>query len=332
MVYSKVQCARPAEEYGRAMRRSPLALALVLGLALPATASASKLTIAGGTPPELSFDAAPGEANDVGVSDLSDPVRGDGLAIGDAGATLTADPACAAGAPLLCPVLPINVRLGDRGDRARVISHLARTSVWGEDGNDDILSSGFNSVANGGAGSDRVAVNADVEATAFGGSGNDRIDAASAFLARAFGESGNDLIVHGPSVQAMLDGGSGNDIIIGLPRGFGTLEAHGGIGADVLAVQSTGGSGRITGWTLSGDDGDDVIAGGPGADTVDGGRGRDVIYTVGGGADTVGCGSGFDAVRADADDTVAADCEVRSIASASSVPAAVASALRRAAG
>jgi Ca2+-binding RTX toxin-like protein len=311
------------------MRRSPIALALVLGLALPASASAATLTVSGGTPSELTYQAAPGELNDVAVSDLFDE-RGAGLTVSDAGAAFTVDPACDAGPPLQCPHRPIAVHLGDRSDRASVISHFVDASVWGDDGSDEILSSGFNSVANGGAGNDRLRVNAADDAAAFGGGGSDRIDAASGFLARAFGESGNDLIVHGPSIRAILDGGPGSDVIVGLPEAFSTLEAHGGTGADVLAVQPTGGNGRITGWTLSGDDGDDLIAGGPGADTVDGGRGRDAIYTAGGDADTVSCGSGYDTVRADASDTVAADCEVRSIAPTSSVPSDVTSALRRA--
>ena len=119
-------------------------------------------------------------------------------------------------------------------------------------------------------------------------------------------------------------------MIVGLPRALSIVEAHGGTGPDLLAIQPTGGNGRIANWTLTGDDGDDLIAGGPGADTIDGGRGRDAIYAAGGGADTITCGTGFDVVRADTEDTVAADCEVRRITSAS-VPAAVSSARRQAA-
>ena len=96
----------------------------MLGLVLPATASAATLTVSGGTPPELTFQAAPGEANDVGVGDHFDPERGRGLTVTDAGATLTADPACVAGPPVACPLGPIGVHLGDRGDRASVISHF----------------------------------------------------------------------------------------------------------------------------------------------------------------------------------------------------------------
>ena len=82
----------------------------------------------------------------------------------------------------------------------------------------------------------------------------------------------------------------------------------------MIAIASTGGSGRTARWTLTGDGGSDLIAGGPGSDTIDGGSGTDGIYAAGGGVDTITCGSGFDIVRADADDTVASDCEWRIIA------------------
>jgi Ca2+-binding RTX toxin-like protein len=308
------------------MRRSVLAT-LVLALALPASASAATLTVSGGS---LSFQAARGEANDMDVRDLFDPARGHGLTVTDTGAPLAADPACDAGPPLLCPVGPVLVHLGDRGDHARVVSTDDATSVWGENGNDEILSSGLESLANGGPGDDLVQVNSNSDALAYGGTGNDRIEAGSSFRALAYGQSGNDLIIHEPSVHAILAGGPGNDAVIGLPHAFGGLEAHGGPGTDVLAVQATGGSGAIARWTLSGDDGNDLIAGGPGPDTVSGGAGSDAIYTAGGDADTVSCGSGYDLVRADRSDTLAADCEAVLITSTSSVPSTVTSALRRA--
>lgn len=313
------------------MRRSPHVLALVLGLVLPATASAATLTVSGGTSAVLTLQAARGEANDLGVSDLFDPVRGPGLTVADHGAPLRADAACDAGPPLLCPIGPIAVHLGDRADRASVISIEDDASVWGDDGDDDILASGLSTTAFGGSGNDHVHVNSNGDAVAFGGTGNDQIEAASGFRARGYGESGSDLVVQGRSIQAILDGGSGTDAVIGLPRAFSTVEAYGGTGSDLLAIQPTGGSGPIADWTLSGGDGDDLIAGGPGADAITGGSGRDHIYAAGGGADTVRCGSGFDVVRVDADDTVAADCESARITSATGTPSSVSRARRRAA-
>jgi Ca2+-binding RTX toxin-like protein len=237
---------------------------------------------------------------------------------------------CADASPLLCPALPVVARLGDRGDRASVVNTSDDATVYGEDGNDDILSSGFAGLAYGGAGDDRVRVNSNSQASGYGGTGDDTIRAGSVANAAAFGESGNDVLIHEPSVQALLDGGAGRDVLIGLPNGFGPLEAHGGAGTDILAIQSTGGSGRVARWALSGDAGNDLIAGGPGADTIDGGTGGDAIYSAGGGADTVTCGSGFDVVRADADDTVGADCELRYVAPAASIPSPITSALRAA--
>jgi Ca2+-binding RTX toxin-like protein len=300
----------------------------VLGLAVPATASAATLTVSGGT---LAFQAAPGETNVVDVHDIFDPVRGPGLTISDAGAPLTADPSCDAGPPLLCATAPVTMHLGDRSDTASVISIENDASVWGDDGDDDILASGITTLAFGGSGHDHVRVNSNGDATAHGGTGNDTIEAASSFRALGYGDSGNDLLVQGRSITAILDGGSGSDVVIGLARASGTVEGQGGTGTDVLAVQSTGGSGPIADWTLGGGDGDDVIAGGLGADTISGGAGRDRIYAADGGADTVRCGSGYDVVRADTDDTVAADCESVRISSVSSVPAAVSRARRRAA-
>jgi Ca2+-binding RTX toxin-like protein len=68
--------------------------------------------------------------------------------------------------------------------------------------------------------------------------------------------------------------------------------------------------------TLSGGGGDDVIDGGTGADTISGDGGDDVILARDGEVDRIACGDGIDSVVADAQDEVAADCEVRGIAAA----------------
>jgi Ca2+-binding RTX toxin-like protein len=66
--------------------------------------------------------------------------------------------------------------------------------------------------------------------------------------------------------------------------------------------------------TLSGGAGDDVIDGGTGADTISGDAGDDIILARDGEVDRIACGDGVDSVVADAQDVVAADCEVRGIA------------------
>jgi Ca2+-binding RTX toxin-like protein len=66
--------------------------------------------------------------------------------------------------------------------------------------------------------------------------------------------------------------------------------------------------------TLSGGAGADVVDGGTGADTISGDAGDDVILARDGEVDRIACGDGVDSVVADAQDDVAADCEVRGIA------------------
>jgi Ca2+-binding RTX toxin-like protein len=286
------------------MRRSLLAVTLLL--AVPATADAATVT-ASGDPPAVQFQASPGEANALDIQEVVVPERA--IAVSDAGAPVTTDGSCSEGPPLLCPIAPVVARLGDRGDHASVITVTDTATVYGDDGDDDILSSGLAGYGYGGAGDDRIRVNSGTEAIGYGGTGNDTIRTGSASNASAFGESGNDTLIQENAVRVLLDGGSGHDVLVGLPNAFGPVAAHGGAGSDVLAIASTGGSGRVARWTLSGDGGSDIIAGGLGSDTIDGGSGSDVLYAAGGGADTVTCGSGFDIVVADPDDTVAEDCE-----------------------
>jgi Ca2+-binding RTX toxin-like protein len=66
--------------------------------------------------------------------------------------------------------------------------------------------------------------------------------------------------------------------------------------------------------TLTGGGGADIIDGGTGADTISGDAGDDVILARDGEVDRIACGDGVDSVVADAQDAVAADCEVRGIA------------------
>lgn len=308
------------------MRRSLLAVSLLL--AIPASADAATVTVAG-DPPAIQYQAEPGEVNVLDVKEVIDPARG--LLLTETGAPLTVDATCLDVPLALCPLAPVVAHLGDRGDHASLLSFGSDTTVYGERGDDDILSSGLASYAYGGRGNDRVRVNSGGQAFAHGGSGNDTIRAGSAVNVSAFGDAGNDVIIHETSVAALLDGGSGRDVIVGLPNAFNSTVAHGGADSDVIAIASTGGSGRTARWTLTGDGGSDLIAGGPGSDTIDGGSGTDGIYAAGGGVDTITCGSGFDIVRADADDSVASDCEWRIIRAAAPVAPEVSKALRLAA-
>jgi Ca2+-binding RTX toxin-like protein len=60
---------------------------------------------------------------------------------------------------------------------------------------------------------------------------------------------------------------------------------------------------------LIGGSGNDILRGNQGYDIHTGGAGDDYIDSRGDKADTVGCGDGTDTVKADAADTIAADCE-----------------------
>ena len=87
----------------------------------------------------------------------------------------------------------------------------------------------------------------------------------------------------------------GDDAIeIGLKAGGGpdtrTIVVHGDGGDDYLSYLGTGSA------QLYGDDGDDVVTGGPGADVLDGGAGSDEI-TGGGGLDTIVGGIGNDVIK-----------------------------------
>ena len=87
----------------------------------------------------------------------------------------------------------------------------------------------------------------------------------------------------------------GDDAIeIGLKAGGGpdtrTIVVHGDGGDDYLSYLGTGSA------QLYGDDGDDVVTGGPGADVLDGGAGSDEI-TGGGGLDTITGGIGNDVIK-----------------------------------
>ena len=149
-------------------------------------------------------------------------------------------------------------------------------NVYGGDGDDTIVGSGWHNVLAGGGGRDDI----------FGMGGNDQL----------YGEAGDDVL-HGGDGADELWGQEGNDWLNG-DRGNDVL--HGGAGNDTLGATVSGGS-RITeantdtykkyrwdvkvlddpgnDW-MGGDDGDDVIRGGTGVDTLYGGAGNDTLGAV----------------------------------------------------
>lgn len=150
----------------------------------------------------------------------------------------------------------------------------AANRITGTAGADTIDSGAGNDSVSGGAGNDTLRGGAGKDIVS-GGAGKDRV----------FGGAGNDT-VSGDAGDDTVSGDAGNDTLRGA-AGKDTL--NGGAGKDKLA----GGAGR------------DKLRGGAGNDTIDA---RDTSKSSG--RDTISCGAGRDTVRANANDSVAGDCEV----------------------
>ncbi len=135
-----------------------------------------------------------------------------------------------------------------------------------------------------------------------GTGGNDTIDA-GAGNDTVLGGAGNDTL-RGGAGKDSVGGGAGNDTAFG---GAGNDTVNGDAGNDTLR----GDAGKDT---LAGGAGKDKLFGGAGKDTMRGGAGNDTIDardTKGSsGRDSITCGAGRDTVKANANDTVARDCEV----------------------
>jgi Ca2+-binding RTX toxin-like protein len=310
-----------------------LALALVLLLALPATAPASKVSVVpadgcrgdpactkyGGAPPVpiTTFAAAAGEANRV-------TVRRDGgdFVVRDDGAALTPEAPCSAvdEHTARCPLTRgdyglhgFAAGLGDGDDTLAVAGDLGvGTHLAGGDGEDVIEGGDENDAIDGGTGDDRL----------LGGLGFDTLSYATRTapvvvdLARETGgEAGEEDGVGGFDT---LVGGGGNDVLRGAARAE-TID--GGAGADV--IRGRGGDdalfGNLGADRLSGQAGDDRLSGDPAQgddyytpiirllpDRLDGGAGDDVLLDTGGrntylggpGDDVLEGGANADVMRA----------------------------------
>jgi hypothetical protein len=150
-----------------------------------------------------------------------------------------------------------------------------------------------NLVIRGGAGDDRIELDANVTrgVTLEGGRGNDiLIGGQGRDILR--GGAGHDYL-EGRGGNDVLSGGSGNDVLYGMD-GNDTL--YGGRGQDYL----DGGRGNDR---LEGGRGNDMLFGGQGQDTLRGGRGDDVL-AGGDGRDRIAGGIGRDQVYSQAEDRV----------------------------
>jgi Ca2+-binding RTX toxin-like protein len=225
----------------------------------------------------------------------------------EAGAPLTLGAGCTPTPPRCAGLFstPVYVYLGNRDDRARVVPFYPRSYVWGEAGNDDIVSNGSDAYAWGGSGDDKVHAGAAFVAEAWGGSGDDVVSAGDgAALIRLHGDAGDDLLTpHGGTVTT-VEGGSGDDTIVIGEQGTSSARSDGGSGNDVI---------RSPGGEAHGGTGRDSMTGGAGREVFSGGGGDDAIDVAGdpGTVDVVSCGSGYDTVSADDEDEIAGDCERR---------------------
>jgi Ca2+-binding RTX toxin-like protein len=211
-------------------------LAIVGGLALAASASASTLAVdSGGT---LRFDAARGEANNVDLRD-----GGGQTTVTDSGSIIQAGNGCTQVTPhqASCP-LPggfgdqnVVMTLADRNDAARAFKvsfgHIAIDGGAGNDTISDAPQSGAD--VDGGLGDDTITVHPNFGGSVdvHGGLGRDSITAASA-SGTVDGGLGDDRISTGPlALVAQLTGGFGDDRIVSQN---GTSTINGGFGRDFI--------------------------------------------------------------------------------------------------
>jgi hypothetical protein len=166
------------------------------------------------------------------------------------------------------------------------------------------------------------------------GPGDDSVESTANGLVRFDGGDGDDRLVTGPSAGAYFVGGAGADLMASSPgccavAGYDDHDAAGvhvtldatpndGAAGEGDDVRMSGVSGSPGPDVIVGDDAANSLAGAGGADVLDSGAGDDAIDATlrGGdapagrdGPDAVTCGAGDDVVTADADDTVAVDCE-----------------------
>jgi uncharacterized delta-60 repeat protein len=183
----------------------------------------------------------------------------------------------------------------DGNDRWEMIGNLPAAIVFGDGGNDAILTSGGDDVVVGGAGDDlidgggghnslggaagndtlsyaRSTENLNIDLTSHGDDAafvtgdRDVVDALDGQFENATGGSGNDSIVSRSDGSGIFHGGPGNDEILGR----GTL--FGDAGDDML-------SGFFVDSSYFGGDGNDTIEG---SGTLDGGAGDDSLSNTGG--------------------------------------------------
>ncbi len=259
--------------------RRALLLALLLGLAVPATADASTTVSASegsceqvsrGVLKRLGSVTAVG---DDGPSAVAAMIEGERVLILRDTFGVNAGPGCevvesSGGTEARCgferasPTLRVSAGGGDD----RVDAPFA--SIDGGPGDDVIRGSGS---LRGGSGDDEIR----------GGENNDIIDGGPG-VDRIEGGGGDDLIDGGPGADAdLIDGGGGDDVVDYRARtapvrvALGTAEPAGEAGENERLVSIEGVVGGADRDELLGSTGDDLLIGGPGDDVLRGAGGND---------------------------------------------------------
>jgi Ca2+-binding RTX toxin-like protein len=285
--------------------------AALVALLAAGPASAAEAWVSG---PTLFYLADPGETNDLEISQGPG-----GTTIVDNGATIDPGAGCTAlsANEVTCAEGSPWVRLRDGNDTSVVVAGHAGVlggpgddelslcaacsgSLYGNDGNDHLVSSDVFSILDGGAGNDVLE----------GGAGNQWIA----------GQTGNDLITGGAGADSIapglgtdgVDGGANRDTLrYSLARGRMTVDLKNGYAlgegpdqfdnVEGIVGSRFGDDLRGNGMVnrILGGDGADVIRGRGDPDFLFAGAGNDIVYSSDGRLDEVSGGPGFDRAHVD---------------------------------
>jgi Ca2+-binding RTX toxin-like protein len=300
-----------------------LAACLALGAASAASANAATVSTGSGT---LTYTAANNEANQTVVS-----LAGGTYTVSDSGATITAGAGCSSvnATKATCGGAGVSSITVSAGNLSNLVWITAPTkaTVFGGDGNDNLIGGAGNDILVGCGGNDQISGGAGADLLFDGlfcaGGGNDTLDG-SAGPDAIFGGPGTDTVTYASRtapVFVSLDGiandgeategdnvaddvenvtgGSGGDNITGSSAANIIL---GGAGNDVLLGEpgdsaldpNYTGSGKDS---IFGGDGNDAIGGGLGDNLISGGNGNDALYG-GPGADSIDGGAGNNGIHA----------------------------------
>ena len=203
--------------------------------------------------------------------------------------------------------------VGGEGDDRFTNKTAIPARVWGDGGNDVLVSGDGNDEVVGGAGDDIISAGAGNDRL-WGGDGRDVLVAGSGNDVvyggygddQLFGEQGDDQLLgedgndrlFGDAGRDSLEGGRGNDLLYG---GADNDQLWGQEGNDMLSGEAgadylNGGLGDD--WIFGGD-GDDSLVGDAGNDVLSGNRGRDALYG-GDGGDWLYGGEDYDWLKGDA--------------------------------